>query len=98
MASSIPTTVASARYSNGLNTYIDAPEVEPLHRASYCSRVFQRKCLEMAFLSLPLAQQDMPMNSCGMLLPLMTAMYVLGRLAQSRKMPKVVYRYANLCF
>ena len=35
------------------------PEVEPLHRASYCSRVFQRKCPEMAFLSLPLAQHGM---------------------------------------
>src|SRR5260221_14375103 len=26
------------------------PKVEPLHRASYCGRVFQRKCTEMAFL------------------------------------------------
>ena len=35
------------------------PEVEPLHRASYGSRVFQRKCPEMAFLSLPLAPHGM---------------------------------------
>src|SRR5258708_25968802 len=38
------------------------PKVEPLHRASYCGRVFQRKCTEMAFLSLPPHWHNMAYN------------------------------------